>query len=52
VWAIRCEVRVLDNGGNVTDGACLAAAAALKAFKRPDVTTEGDKVTVRTLGEV
>ena len=39
---------MLDNSGNVTDAACLAAAAALKAFKRPDVTTEGDKVTVGT----
>jgi exosome complex RNA-binding protein Rrp42 (RNase PH superfamily) len=37
VWSVRCEVRILDNGGNITDAASLCALAALMHFKRPDV---------------
>mmetsp|Transcript_22397 Transcript_22397/g.53682 ORF Transcript_22397/g.53682 Transcript_22397/m.53682 type:complete len:310 (+) Transcript_22397:229-1158(+) len=48
VWSVRVEVRVLDNGGNLTDTALLAAAAALKGFKRNDVTTVGDTVKIHS----
>jgi exosome complex component RRP45 len=37
VWSVRCEVRILDNGVNITDAASLCALAALMHFKRPDV---------------
>ena len=39
VWLIRCEVRVLDSsGGNVHDACILSAMAALRAFRKPEVS--------------
>ena len=38
VWLITCDVCVLDCDGNVTDGCMLAALAALRAFRRPEVS--------------
>ncbi|GJP86246.1 hypothetical protein CLOP_g16291 [Closterium sp. NIES-67] len=41
-WALRLDVRVMDNDGNLVDACCLAAVAALLAFRRPEVTVGGD----------
>ena len=38
VWSLRCDVRILDNCGNVVDAACLATVAALLHFRLPEVT--------------
>lgn len=39
VWQVRCQVNVLDtSGGNTIDACMLAAMAALKAFRRPDIS--------------
>lgn len=39
VWEIRCELRVIDGiGGNVIDACVLAAMAALKGFRKPEVS--------------
>ena len=38
VWAVRVDVHVLDNCGNMADAAALSALGALLAFRRPDVT--------------
>lgn len=45
-FAIRADVHVISNDGNVTDAACIAVVAALQHFRRPDVTVEGENVTV------
>ncbi|CAI5528504.1 unnamed protein product [Closterium sp. Naga37s-1] len=41
-WALRLDIRVMDNDGNLVDACCLAAVAALLAFRRPEVTVGGD----------
>jgi len=41
VWHVKCDVHVLDHDGNLTDACCLAALAALTAFRRPEVTVGG-----------
>ena len=46
VWAVRVDVHVLDDAGNVTDCACVAAMAALHHFRRPDITVAGDDVVI------
>lgn len=46
VWRIRVDVNVLNHEGNLIDCASVAALAALAHFKRPDVTTNGDEITV------
>lgn len=38
VWSLRCDVRILDDAGNVVDAACLATVAALMHFRLPEVT--------------
>lgn len=39
VWQINCDVNVLDGScGNVVDACMLAVMAALKAFRKPDVS--------------
>ena len=43
---IRLDIHVLNHEGNVADCAGVAGLAALAHFKRPDVTLEGDIVTV------
>jgi len=46
VWAIRVDIRVSNYEGNMTDCCALAAIAALRAFRRPDVTVVGSTVTI------
>lgn len=45
-FAIRADVHVLAHDGNLLDAACIAVVAALLHFRRPDVSVEGEKVTV------
>ena len=46
VWGIRLDIRVLNHEGNVADCASIAGLAALAHFRRPDISLDGDKVTV------
>ncbi|XP_077238632.1 exosome complex component RRP45A-like isoform X2 [Tasmannia lanceolata] len=49
VWAIRVDLHILDNGGNLVDAANVAALAALLTFRRPECTLggeDGQEVTV------
>lgn len=48
VWALRCDVRVLDDGGNLPDAVALAAIGAFLHFRRADVSVEGDRVVVHS----
>ncbi|MBA0608583.1 hypothetical protein Godav_020781 [Gossypium davidsonii] len=42
VWAIRIDILVLDNGGNLVDAANIAALAALMTFRRPECSLGGE----------
>ncbi|XP_015875722.3 exosome complex component RRP45A isoform X1 [Ziziphus jujuba] len=42
VWAIRVDLHILDNGGNLVDAANIAALAALLTFRRPDCSLGGE----------
>eukprot|EP00163_Fabomonas_tropica_P027412 TRINITY_DN526_c1_g1_i6.p1 TRINITY_DN526_c1_g1~~TRINITY_DN526_c1_g1_i6.p1 ORF type:complete len:154 (+),score=10.09 TRINITY_DN526_c1_g1_i6:771-1232(+) len=46
VWSVRCDIKVLDNHGNVIDAANLAAAIALRHFKRPEIDIDEGRVTM------
>ena len=45
-FAIRADLHVLVYDGNILDTACIALVTALQHFRRPDVTVEGEDVTV------
>lgn len=51
VWSVRCDVTVLDHGGNLADATTLAALAALKHLRLPavEVSGTGDEAKVRVL---
>lgn len=51
VWALRCDVRVLDDHGNLTDASALATMAALLHFRRADVTIRGEEVIIHSYTE-
>jgi exosome complex component RRP45 len=40
VWLVTCDVRVLDFDGNISDSCVLATLAALRAFRKPEVTVD------------
>ncbi|CAI0541845.1 unnamed protein product, partial [Linum tenue] len=42
VWAIRIDLHILDNGGNLIDAANVAALAALLTFRRPECSLGGE----------
>ena len=46
VWGIRLDIRILNHEGNVADCASIAGLAALAHFRRPDVSLDGNIVTV------
>jgi exosome complex component RRP45 len=50
-FALRADVHVLEHDGNVVDASCVALTAALRHFRRPDVTVEGERVTVHDPSE-
>ncbi|KAI9883951.1 MAG: hypothetical protein M1823_004261 [Watsoniomyces obsoletus] len=50
-WSIRVDVHVLDYDGGLTDASCMAVIAALRHFRRPFVTVEGDHATVHGITE-
>jgi len=51
VWGIRLDIRILNHEGNVADCASIAGLAALAHFRRPDVSLDGNKVTIHPLSE-
>lgn len=46
VWQIRVDVHMLNHDGNLMDAASIAAITALCHFRRPDVSIQGEEVTV------
>mmetsp|Transcript_24104 Transcript_24104/g.78450 ORF Transcript_24104/g.78450 Transcript_24104/m.78450 type:complete len:240 (+) Transcript_24104:170-889(+) len=51
VWKVTVELKVLENGGNVTDCCSLAAVLSLNHFKLNEVIVDGDKVKVFAYSE-
>lgn len=41
----------LSHDGALVDASCIAVVAALQHFRRPDVSIEGEKVTIHTMTE-
>ncbi|KAI4354689.1 hypothetical protein L6164_003536 [Bauhinia variegata] len=41
-WAIRIDIHILDNGGNLVDASNIAALAALLTFRRPECSLGGE----------
>ena len=50
-WNVRADIHVLDYDGGLTDASCVAVIAALRHFRRPDVTVDGEDVTVYSPAE-
>lgn len=49
VWALRVDLIILDNGGNLVDATNVAALAALLSFRRPECSVggqDGQEVTI------
>ncbi|CAM1502932.1 Fc.00g077080.m01.CDS01 [Cosmosporella sp. VM-42] len=50
-WSIRVDLHVLSHDGNLTDVGCFAVIAALRHFRKPDTSIEGETVTIYTTAE-
>ena len=50
-WSIRADVHVLDYDGALVDASCISIIAALLHFRRPDVSIDGEDVTIYSLAE-
>ncbi|XP_051475250.1 exosome complex component RRP45 isoform X2 [Apus apus] len=48
VWQIRLDLHLLNHDGNIVDAASIAGIVALCHFRRPDVSLQGEEVTVYT----
>lgn len=46
VWQIRVDLHLLNHNGNIIDAASIAAIVALCHFRRPDVSVQGEEVTL------
>jgi len=51
VWTVRLDLHVLNHEGSLADACSAAGLAALAHFRRPDVTLQGDIVTVHPITE-
>ncbi|XP_016057026.1 PREDICTED: exosome complex component RRP45 [Miniopterus natalensis] len=51
VWQIRVDLHLLNHDGNIIDAASIAAIVALCHFRRPDVSVQGEEVTLYTAEE-
>ena len=50
-WSIRADVHVLESDGGLIDCSCIAIVAALQHFRRPDVSVDGEDITIYTMAE-
>lgn len=50
-WSIRADLHVLSHDGNLIDPCCFAVVAALRHFRKPDTSMEGETLTVYTPAE-
>lgn len=50
-WSVRADVHVLDYDGGLIEACSLAIMAALYHFRRPEVSVDGNNVTIHTMAE-
>jgi exosome complex component RRP45 len=50
-WSVRVDLHALSHDGNLVDASCLAVVAALRHFRKPDTSIEGEALTVYTPAE-
>jgi len=50
-WSVRADLHVLSHDGNLIDSSCLAVVAALRHFRKPDTSMEGEMLTIYTPAE-
>ena len=50
-WSVRVDLHVLSHDGNLVDASCLAVVAALRHFRKPDTSMDGEALTVYTPAE-
>lgn len=50
-WSIRVDLHVLSHDGNLIDASCFAVVAALRHFRKPDTTMDGETLTIYTPAE-
>lgn len=50
-WSVGADVHIMDADGGLVDASCIAIIAALQHFRRPDVSVEGEDVTIYTMAE-
>jgi exosome complex component RRP45 len=46
VWSVRCDIHIVDYGGNLLDCATIATITALLHFRRPFTTVIGNSLTL------
>ena len=50
-WSVRVDLHVLSQDGNLIDASCFAVVAALRHFKKPDTSMDGETLTIYTSAE-
>ena len=50
-WQVRADVHFINHDGGLVDASCIAVIAALQHFRRPDVSVDGEMVTIHTMEE-
>ncbi|GAA5835168.1 hypothetical protein JCM3766R1_006890 [Sporobolomyces carnicolor] len=51
VWHIKVDVHFLNDCGNMLDCASIAAITALRHFRKPDVTVNGEDIIIHSMTE-
>uniref|UniRef100_K3X4Z2 Uncharacterized protein n=1 Tax=Globisporangium ultimum (strain ATCC 200006 / CBS 805.95 / DAOM BR144) TaxID=431595 RepID=K3X4Z2_GLOUD len=51
VWAITCNIHVVDHGGNLIDCVSLAAIAAMMHYRRPEISVQKNSTIVYNIDE-
>lgn len=50
-FSVRADVHIIDHDGGLIDASCIAVMAALRHFRRPDFSIEGEDVTIYSIRE-
>lgn len=50
-WSVRVDLHVLSHDGNLIDVSCFAVIAALRHFRKPDTSMDGETLTIYTPAE-
>eukprot|EP01130_Rhizamoeba_saxonica_P016527 TRINITY_DN765_c0_g1_i3.p2 TRINITY_DN765_c0_g1~~TRINITY_DN765_c0_g1_i3.p2 ORF type:complete len:377 (-),score=102.55 TRINITY_DN765_c0_g1_i3:2002-3132(-) len=48
VWSIRLDIHIIDHCGNLIDCCSIGTITALHHFRRPDLTIQGENVTIHS----